>query len=303
MKIRGSIVPIVTPFQANGELDMPALRGLIDWHLAEGTDAIACCGTTGEVSTLDEEEKLKIFRETVERVQGRVPVIAGVFSNSTKEAKKMAQAAKACGADACLVIVPYFNRPTFEGLKAHFDAVADVGLPMIFYNHPSRTALKLSAEQLVELCENPMIIAIKEGSGELDIVLQFIRYSDKVLFSGDDVIALPQMAAGAQGILSIVANVIPRHWSDFVKACLASDMPKARVLYGQAAALCHSFVLETNPQCVKYALSLMGKCQPVLRLPMVIPREKSRQAIQEAMEKMGLRLQQKAYTPEETCSV
>lgn len=303
MKIRGSIVAIVTPFARNGELDMDALRHLIDWHVAEGTHAIVCCGSTGEAPTLDEEEKVRVFREAIERVAGRIPVIAGIFSNNTKKAVRMTQAAKACGADACLVIVPYFNRPSFEGVKQHFQAVADVGMPTIFYNHPSRTALKLTAEQLVEVCEHPMIVAIKEGSGDLDIVQEFMRYSNKVLLSGDDVIALPQMAAGAQGVISIAANVIPRLWSDFAKACLENDFPKARMLYKKAAGLCQSMIVEVNPQCVKYALSLMGKCEPVFRLPLVVPREKTRAIVRKALVDMGITLQEKAYIPEETCTV
>ncbi len=304
-KIQGSIVAIVTPFTVSGEIDIPALRGLVDMHLAEGTDAIVCCGSTGEASTLDEEEKVRVYRETIERAQGRIPVIAGVFSNCTRTAKRITHAAKACGADACLVIVPYFNRPTLEGLKGHVAEIADVGLPMIFYNHPSRTSLHLSIEHLVEICENPMISAIKEGSCDLNIVQQFMRFSDKPLFSGDDILALPQMAAGASGVISIVANVIPRLWHDFTRANLDCDIQKARTLYAQAADLCHALILETNPQCVKYALSLMGKCEPAMRLPMVVPREKTRDDIRNVMEKMGLglTLRQKAHTPEETCSV
>lgn len=288
MQIRGSIVAIVTPFLSDGELDIPALHGLIDMHLTEGTHAIVCCGTTGEAPTLEEEEQIRVIQETVTRVAGRIPVIAGTGSNCTKKAITMTQRARACGADACLVVVPYYNRPMFEGIKGHFHAVADVGLPVIFYHHPSRTGLKLPCEQLVDICEHPMIYGIKEGSGDLDLMQQFIRFSNKPLFSGDDVIALPQMAAGAQGIISIVANVIPRQWSQFATACLIGDFAQAHQIYGEVAELCQSLVLETNPQGVKFALSLLEKCQSTLRLPMLIPRFKTQKAIFAALEKMGL---------------
>jgi 4-hydroxy-tetrahydrodipicolinate synthase len=303
MKIRGSIVALITPFQPSGELDMAALHGLIDMHLAEGTDAIMCCGTTAEAPTLDEEEQVRIIRETVQRVAGRVPVIAGTGFNSTRKTKKMTQAAKACGVDACLVVIPYYNRPTFEGIEQHFAAIADVGLPIILYHHPARTGVRLTAEQLVEICKNPMIGAVKEASGEVDLALQFMHHSSKPLFSGDDTLTLPLMAAGAQGDISIVANVIPRLWHELTDACLSSDMKRARVLQACTLDLCKALVLETNPQGVKFALSLMGKCHGAMRLPLVMPREKTQHAIREAMQKMGFTLPQRECIPAEPCSV
>ncbi len=300
-EIRGSIAAIVTPFQSDDELDLFALHRLIDMHLTEGTDAVSFCGSTGEVLGLNLEEITTIFNESVQHVAGRIPVIGGVFSCSTKEAVKIAQIAKASGVDACLAVVPYFNRPSFEGLKQHFFAIAEVGLPIIFYNHPSRTSLKLHFEELVEVCEHPMIFAIKEGSGDLDTMQQFMRYSKKRLFSGDDVLSLSQMAAGAQGVISIVANVIPRLWHNYTTACLANDYTKARELYRSVEDLCYAMILETNPQCVKYALSLMGKCEAKMRLPLVIPRHKTCQVIQKAMRLKSLILPQKERKLEEPC--
>jgi len=288
MKIQGSIVAIVTPFDERDEVDVVALRGLVDMHLSEGTHGIVCCGTTGESPTLSEEEQELVLREVIGRVKGKIPVIAGVFSNCTKQTKRMARKAKECGADAILVIVPYFNRPGFEGVKRHVDEVAEVGMPIIFYNHPSRTALRLSAEQLIELSEHPMIYAMKEGSCDLDIFTQVINFCDKPILSGDDVLAVSQMGAGAKGVISIVANVIPRLWSNFLQTCLDNDIVKGRSLYVQVAGLCQAMILETNPQCVKYALSLMGKCRADLRLPMFVPSEKTQLAIREEMEKLNL---------------
>jgi 4-hydroxy-tetrahydrodipicolinate synthase len=299
-QIRGSIAAIITPFLTNGELDIPSLHALIDMHLSEGTDALVTCGTTGEVLTLSEEERIRVITETVERVAGKIPVIAGTFSCSTREAVKMTMSSQACGADACLAVVPFFTRPTFDGIKQHFEAIADIGLPTIFYNHPSRTSLHLNLEQLVEVCDHPMIFAIKEGSGDLDIVQKFTRLSNKILFSGDDVLALPQIAAGAQGIISIIANVLPRTWHNFATAALANDIVQARTLYRGVAELCQSMVLETNPLCVKFALSLMGKCTPLLRLPLCLPRIQTQAAIRKAMAPI---LQQMEHKLVETCSV
>lgn len=254
----------------------------------EGTDGIVCCGTTGEAPTLNDEEHLTIIRETVNRVAGKIPVIAGCGSNCTRKGVTMVKKAKACGADACLVVVPYYNRPHFAGIKAHFDTIGEVGLPIIFYHHPSRTGIKLPAEQLVEICSHPMICGIKEGSCDLDVVQEYLRNSTKPLFSGDDVISLPQIAAGAQGVISIVANVIPKLWSEYVSTCLTLDRVKARELYGKLAPLAQAMIRETNPQGVKYALSLLGKCEAYLRLPMTLPQASTQRVIQNVMEKMGL---------------
>ncbi len=301
MKIQGSIVALITPFKLNGELDIPALHALIDMHLEEGTDAIMCCGTTAETPTLDEEEQIRIIQETVERVAHRVPVIAGTGSNSTRKARKMTLAAKECGVDACLVVIPYYNRPTFEGIEQHFAIVAEVGLPIILYHHPVRTGVCLTAQQLVQICQNPMIIALKEASGDLELALEFMHLSLKPLFSSDDLLTLPLMAAGAAGDLSIVANIIPRAWHDLTAACLAGDLAVARAVQARVFELCKALVLETNPQGVKFALSLMGKCHPTMRLPLVVPREKTQRAIYEAMRKINLISLQKEYILEETC--
>ena len=213
----------------------------------------------------------------------------------------MAREMKARGVDACLGLVPYFSRPSFSGVKQHMAAIADVGLPTILYNHPSRTSLKLTLEQLIEACDHPNIFGVKEGSCDIDLFQQLILHSDKRVFSGDDVLALPQFAAGAQGVISIVANVIPREWHELAMSCLRSDFPKARELYREVAEICHAMIIETNPQPVKYALSLMGLCEPIMRLPLVTPCETTEQAIRKAME--NVILQQKERKVEEPCSV
>jgi 4-hydroxy-tetrahydrodipicolinate synthase len=288
MLIQGSVVAIITPFQTNGEIDFPSLRALIDMHIEEGTDAIVACGITGEAPTLSDEEKILVIKETVDRVAGRIPVIAGTGTYCTRRSKKLTEAAKLCGADAGLVIIPYYNRPSFEGCKVHFTEVASIGLPVIVYHHPTRTGTGFNPEQLAEICHIPGVCGIKESTGDINFVTAFMKLSKVPLFGGDDTLALPLMTAGAKGIFSIVANVMPRLWHEVTGALLVRDLPKARDLYARVDGLCKSLVLETNPQGVKFALSLLGKCCSAMRLPLIPPQDKTREAIRIEMERLHL---------------
>ena len=266
---KGSIVAIITPFTQEGEVDFKAFKELVDWHISEGTDAIVCCGTTGEAPTLSSEEQLKIFKTAIDVSQKRIPIIAGTGTYDTRKTVDRTARAKELGADGCLVVVPYYSRPTPEGCIAHYTEVSKVGLPMIVYHHPGRTGIRLSAEVLAKISTLPSVVAIKEASGGLELIQEIRQISNIPIFSGDDTLTLAMMELGAVGGISIVANVIPKAWKEMIQSFLQGNRQQAKELDAEYASLVQSMVLETNPQCVKYAVSLLGKCLPHLRLPLL----------------------------------
>jgi len=285
---KGSVAAIVTPFIQDGEIDFGAFKELVDWHAEQGTDAIVCCGTTGEAPTLSSEEQMQIFKTALDVSKKRVPIIAGTGTYDTRKTVETTRKAKELGADGCLVVVPYYTRPTPEGCIAHYTEVSTVGLPMIVYHHPGRTGVSLSAEVLAEIGKLSSVVAIKEASGGLELIQEIQQISDIPIFSGDDTIALAMMELGAVGVISIVANVIPKAWKEMVWSFLEGNIERARELNALYAPLAQAMVLETNPQCVKYALSLLGKCQPYLRLPLLEPRKANKLAILQALTEHAL---------------
>lgn len=274
---KGSIVALVTPFTEEGVLDLPALRRLVQWHLESGTDAISCCGTTGEAPTLSHEEQMLVTKTVLEEVKGRVPVIAGTGTYSTAETVKKTEEVKKLGAEGCLVIFPYYNRPSPAGCLAHFREISRVGLPVILYNHPGRTGLKPSPELLAEIALLPSMAAIKDATGSLEMMQSLKKLTSIPILSGDDSLALPMMELGAVGVMSVVANIIPREWQQVIEK-------RDYETYHHYATLCEALVLENNPQVVKYALKLMGKCSSYLRLPLVEPQPKTKERIQQALQ-------------------
>ncbi len=280
---KGSVAAIITPFIQDGEIDFGAFKELVDWHAEQGTDAIVCCGTTGEAPTLSSEEQMQIFKTALDVSKKRVPIIAGTGTYDTRKTVETTRKAKELGADGCLVVVPYYTRPTPEGCIAHYTEVSTVGLPMIVYHHPGRTGVSLSAEVLAEIGKLSSVVAIKEASGGLELIQEIQQISDIPIFSGDDTIALAMMELGAVGVISIVANVIPKAWKEMIQSFLEGNIERARELNALYAPLAQAMVLETNPQCVKYALSLLGKCQPYLRLPLLEPRKAIKLVILQAL--------------------
>lgn len=270
---KGSFVALPTPFTEEDTIDWKALVTLIEWHIDARTDGIVVCGTTGESPTLTCEEREAIFKESVRVARGRIPIVAGTGSYSTRESVAATRAAKESGVDAALVILPYYNRPTAEGCLQHFQEISAVGLPLIVYHHPGRTGIKLSVKALAQIAELPNIAAIKEASGDVDFAIELMQAVNVPVFSGDDTLALPLMAAGAVGVISIVANVIPEDWRQLTELLLAGKLLEARTLFYRLYPLIKAMVLETNPQCVKYALSVMGKCSARMRLPLIEPQE------------------------------
>lgn len=264
----GSIVAIVTPYH-NDRVDFPALKRLIDWHIAQGTQGIVPCGTTGESPTFSHDEQHRMIAETVQAVAGRVPVIAGAGSNSTREAVSLAQAAEKLGADGILTITPYYNKPTPEGLFQHFKAVREaMALPMVLYNVPGRTGINMLPETTARVWALGNIDSVKEASGSCDQVSELVARGVRVL-SGDDGLTLPFMAIGAVGVISVVANFAPRLMRDLCDACAAGDFIKARSLHQAVTELAKVAFSETNPIPAKAAVAALGLCHEEYRLPLV----------------------------------
>ncbi len=280
---KGSIVAIVTPFTQDGEVDYAAFKELVDWHTIKGTNAIVCCGTTGEAPTLSSEEQIQIFKTALDVSNKRIPIIAGTGTYDTRKTVERTRKAKELGVDGCLVVVPYYSRPTPEGCIAHYTEIDKVGLPMIVYHHPGRTGVRLSAEVLAEISQLSSVVAVKEASGGLELIQEIKKLSDIDIFSGDDTLTFEMMELGAVGGISIVANVIPKAWKEMVESFLQGNHERAKELNTLYAPLVEAMVLETNPQCVKYAVSLLGKCKPHLRLPLLEPRKANKLAILQAL--------------------
>ena len=288
--IRGAIVAIVTPFK-DGKVDEEALRRLIDEQIANGTDGISPCGTTGESTTLSHEEHDRVIEVTVEAVNKRVPVIAGTGSNSTAEAVRLTKHAWKAGADAALMVCPYYNRPTQEGLYRHYRAIAEeVPIPIVIYNIPGRTGTNLQTETLARLAEIPNIVGVKEASGSLKQMSDVVRLCgpDFSVLSGDDIFTLALMAIGGSGVISVISNVAPRDMAEMVDSFSAGDLSKARMLHHKMSPLIDALFLETNPIPVKAALAMMGKITYELRLPLCRMGEKNEAILKKEMQRYGL---------------
>jgi len=291
--IAGSMVALVTPMNPQGDIDWQALSDLIDWHLQEGTNAIVAVGTTGESATLSVEEHLAVIRHVVKQVNRRIPVIAGTGANSTREAVELTENAKAAGADACLLVVPYYNKPTQEGLYQHFKTIAEaVDIPQILYNVPGRTACDLLAETVARLSHVRNIIGIKEATGDLQRGKSILEAAKDgfLLYSGDDATAAELMLLGAKGNISVTANVAPRAMSELCEAAIAGDAEKARTLNQRLAPLHEKLFIEPNPIPVKWALAQMGRIKPGIRLPLTPLAYSCHQSLQNALHKSGILL-------------
>ena len=272
MQFSGALTALVTPFK-NGAIDEEKYRELIEWQIQEGINGLVPCGTTGESATLSHSEHEDVIRICIDQVKGRVPVIAGAGSNNTKEAIGLTQFAKKTGADAALIITPYYNKPTQEGLVAHFKAIAaEVSIPTVVYNVPGRTGVNVTPATMARLYkEIPDVVGVKEATGDVMQASNILELVDDkfVLLSGDDFVLAPLMAIGAKGVISVVSNIMPRLFADMCAAGLKGDMQRMRELHYQAAPLCRACFLETNPIPVKTALSYMGKMELCFRLPLV----------------------------------
>ncbi|KQV80348.1 4-hydroxy-tetrahydrodipicolinate synthase [Massilia sp. Root351] len=289
--IKGSIVAIVTPMHADGSLDYPGLNKLIDWHIAEGTDGIVIVGTTGESATVSVEEHCALVKATVEHAKGRIPIIAGAGGNSTAEAIELTRYAKDAGADAVLQVVPYYNRPTQEGMYQHFKAIAEaVDIPVILYNVPGRTVADMSNETIVRLAAIKNIIGVKDATGNIGRGLDLLRLAPKefAVYSGDDPTAVALMLAGGKGNISVTANVAPRAMHEMCKAAMAGDIARAIEINNKVFPLHQKLFVEPNPVPVKWALAEMGMMPAGIRLPLVPLAAEYHETVRGALREAGL---------------
>ncbi|HTS52961.1 MAG TPA: 4-hydroxy-tetrahydrodipicolinate synthase [Burkholderiales bacterium] len=289
--LKGSVVAIVSPMLEDGSLDLDAVRRLIDWHVAEGTDGIVVVGTTGESPTVDFEEHCRLIRTAIEHVAGRVPVIAGTGANSTREAIELQAFAKKAGADLCLSVVPYYNKPTQEGLYRHFRAIAEaVDIPTIVYNVPSRTVCDMHNDTALRLAQVPNIAGIKEATGNLERGSDLMRRAPKGfgVYSGDDATALALMLMGGDGVISVTANVAPRLMHEMCNAAFSGDLTKARLLNNKLLGLHRHLFVEANPIPVKWVLREMGMIEAGIRLPLTPLSSSFHDLLRGAMEQAGV---------------
>lgn len=290
MELKGSIVAIVTPFK-NGKVDEKALGDLIEWHIKEGTHGIVPCGTTGESATLDYDEHYRVIKFTIEVVRRRIPVIAGTGANSTDETIMITKQAEKDGADAALLVAPYYNKPTQEGLYRHYKKVAEqTGLPLVLYNVPGRTAVNILPSTVARLAEIKNIVGIKEATGDMKQVSEIIRLcGDRLtVLSGDDFTTFPLLCLGGKGVISVTANIAPKDVAEMCNAWFRGDIAEARRLHYKLEPLHQAMFIETNPIPVKTALAMMGKIAEEFRLPLCEMAEPNREKLKKVLKDYGL---------------
>ncbi len=288
--LKGSLVALITPMNQDGSINYEQLHDLIDWHIENGTDGIVAVGTTGESATLPVEEHLAVIEATVKHVNKRVPVIAGTGANNTVEAIALSKAAEQAGADYTLSVVPYYNKPSQEGIYQHFKAIAEAtSIPMIIYNVPGRTVVSMSNDTILRLAEIPNIVGVKEASGNIGKNIELINSVPEgfVVLSGDDPTGLPFMLCGGHGVVTVAANVAPKLFADMCRAALEGDIATARRLNEQLIPIYNTMFCEPSPAAPKWGLSLLGKCEPHVRLPLVALTEAGQAKVRAALEKSG----------------
>lgn len=288
--LKGSLVALITPMNQDGSINYEQLHDLIDWHIENGTDGIVAVGTTGESATLPVEEHLAVIEATVKHVNKRIPVIAGTGANNTVEAIALSKAAEQAGAAYTLSVVPYYNKPSQEGIYQHFKAIAEAtSIPMIIYNVPGRTVVSMSNDTILRLAEIPNIVGVKEASGNIGNNIELINSVPEgfAVLSGDDPTGLPFMLCGGHGVVTVAANVAPKLFADMCRAALEGDIATARRLNEQLIPIYNTMFCEPSPAAPKWGLSLLGKCEPHVRLPLVALTEAGQAKVRAALEKSG----------------
>lgn len=286
--LRGSFVALITPFSSFGRVDCKALEALVEWQILEGTEGIVCCASTSEACTLNDAERKKITEICVKTAARRIPIITGTGTCDTRQTVRLTEAAKRLGAAGCLVVTPYYNRPTQKGCLAHFREVAKVGLPIIAYHNPTRAAFRFTLESIQELGSIANVVAIKDSTHDLDFVRGIRKISKLPIFSGEDDLALEIIQEGGIGVISVIGNVIPRGWNQMIRFALSGEMAAAKKLGSRYLPLCKAHFIETNPQCVKYVVSQMGRCCAKVRLPLVMPTLETQKTLKRVLLEMAL---------------
>jgi len=290
-RLQGAMTALVTPFTARGEVDRQALAALVRWQVTSGIAGLVPCGTTGEGATLTADEQIEVVSTVVEAAAGHVPIVAGVGSNDTRKTVESARRAAAAGADALLVVTPYYNKPNRSGMLAHYRAVCEAaGSPVVVYNVPGRTGQNLGAELTLALAAIPGVVGVKEASGNLEQIATILegRPPGFAVLSGDDALALPTMALGADGLISVVSNEAPAETAALIRSCLDGEYGRARELHFRLLPLMRANFLESNPVPVKTALELLGRCRGDLRPPLGPPEPGTRAAVRQALERAGV---------------
>ena len=288
--LKGSLVALITPMNQDGSIHYEQLRDLIDWHINNGTDGIVAVGTTGESATLSVEEHLSVIEETVKHVGKRIPVIAGTGANNTAEAIALSQAAERLGADYTLSVVPYYNKPSQEGIYQHFKTIAEAtSIPMIIYNVPGRTVVSMTNDTILRLAEIPNIVGVKEASGNIGSNIELINRAPEgfAVLSGDDHTALPFMLCGGHGVVTVAANAAPKLFADMCRAALQGDIALARELNNRLIPIYDTMFCEPSPAAPKWAVSALGKCEPHVRLPLVPLTENGQAKVRAALKASG----------------
>ena len=288
--LKGSLVALITPMNQDGSINYEQLHDLIDWHIENGPDGIVAVGTTGESATLPVEEHLAVIEATVKHVNKRIPVIAGTGANNTVEAIALSKAAEQAGADYTLSVVPYYNKPSQEGIYQHFKAIAEAtSIPMVIYNVPGRTVVSMSNDTILRLAKIPNIVGVKEASGKIGSNIELINSVPEgfAVLSGDDPTGLPFMLCGGHGVVTVAANVAPKLFADMCRAALEGDIATARRLNEQLIPIYNTMFCEPSPAAPKWGLSLLGKCEPHVRLPLVALTEAGQAKVRAALEKSG----------------
>ncbi|WP_165009392.1 4-hydroxy-tetrahydrodipicolinate synthase [Neisseria yangbaofengii] len=285
--LKGSLVALITPMNQDGSINFEHLKNLIDWHIDNGTDGIVAVGTTGESATLDVGEHLAVIEATVKHVNKRVPVIAGTGANNTAEAIALSKAAEKVGADYSLSVVPYYNKPSQEGIYRHFKTIAEAtSIPMIVYNVPGRTVVSMSNETILRLAEIPNIVGVKEASGDIGRDIELINSTPEgfTVLSGDDPTGMAFMLSGGHGVITVAANVAPKLFADMCRASLAGDIAAARQLNNQLIPIYNTMFCEPSPAAPKWAAAALGKCEAHVRLPLVALTEDGQVKVRRALE-------------------
>ncbi|MGH2558299.1 MAG: 4-hydroxy-tetrahydrodipicolinate synthase [Thermomicrobiales bacterium] len=286
----GSFTALITPFR-NGEIDEPALRRLVDFQIDNGTSGLVPCGTTGESVTMTHTEHARVVETVIDQAAGRIPVIAGTGTNNTRITIEQTRHAQSAGAAAALVVVPYYNKPTQEGLYRHYAAIAEASdLPLILYNVPGRTGINMQPDTILRLAEIPPVVGVKEASGSLDQVSEIVigAPGDFAVLSGDDSLTLPIMSVGGRGVISVVSNIAPRPVADLTAAVLRGDFGTARAVHARLFDLCRAMFIENNPTAVKTAAGILGLCTDEVRLPLTAMSDPNRRRLEAALRAFGL---------------
>ena len=284
--LTGSLVALITPMHADGSVDFERLNTLIDWHIANGTDGIVAVGTTGETATLSVQEHLEVMEATIKHVNKRIPVIAGTGANNTKEAIELSKSAEQLGADYTLSVVPYYNKPSQEGMYQHFKAIAEAtSIPMIVYNVPGRTVVNMSNETILRLAQLPNIVGVKEASGDVARDISLINSVPEgfAVYSGDDPTGLPFMLCGGHGVISVAANVAPKLFAQMCRAAINGDIAQAKKLNEQLIPIYNVMFCEPSPAAPKWAVAQLGLCEEYVRLPIVSLTAASHEKVQAAL--------------------